>query len=68
MAPPAPGHRNPALYKKLALAEKLLKLRMLENDDAAQLIVTELESHMENLKGDYLIGIIRSIKKAQSRI
>ena len=68
MAPPAPDLRSPALFKKLALAEKLLKLRMLENDDATQLIVTELESHMENLKGDYLLGIIRSIKKAQSRI
>lgn len=59
MAPPAPDQRNPALFKRLALAEKMLKLRMLENDDAAQLIVTELESHMENLKGDYLLGIIR---------
>lgn len=67
-APPAPEHQNPVLAKKLMLAEKMLKLRMLENDDATQLIISELESHMENLKGGYLAGIIQSIRSSQSRI
>jgi len=53
------------LHKKLALSQKLVQLKTLESNDASQLIISELESHMENLKGEYLLGIINRIKQSK---
>ena len=40
---------------RLNLAEKIMKLRALEINDSMDLIVKELENHLENLKGDFLM-------------
>jgi len=50
------------IEKRLRLAEHMVKLRSLEMSDAVEFIAQQLESHLENLKGDYLIGIIKNIR------
>jgi len=50
----------------LNLAEKIMKLRALETNDSIDMIVKELENHLENLKGDFLTQIINRIKKNKS--
>ena len=46
----------------------MLKLRTLEISDSVEYIVLELEQHLENLKGDYLVGIINNIRQTQERL
>jgi hypothetical protein len=36
--------------------------------ESIQHIVIELDGHLENLKGDYLIQIIKRIKKMQNKL
>lgn len=50
------------------LAEKLLKLKSFEINGSIDFIVKELESHLENLKGDFLTQIINRIKNASSKM
>lgn len=42
------------INKQLLLSQKLLELKMVENIDSADHVIRELESHIENLKGEYL--------------
>ena len=39
----------------------MLKLRCLEVNDAAELIIDEFQKHLDILKGDYLKSIIKKI-------
>lgn len=42
------------INKQLLLSQKMLELKMVENIDSADHVIQELESHIENLKGEYL--------------
>ena len=44
------------------LTEKMLKLRVIEMNDSVGLIMEGLHKHMQNLKGDYLTGVINQIR------
>ena len=46
----------------------MLKLRASEINQSIQYIVKEFESHLENLKGDFLTQIINRIKAANKNL
>jgi hypothetical protein len=48
------------------MAQKVAVLRTKEMGEAASHIISELDNHLENLKGDYLIQIIKRMKKHSS--
>jgi hypothetical protein len=41
---------------------------MVENIDSADYVIRELESYMEMLKGEYLMGIVCEINDIKSKI
>lgn len=61
-------HQIQQIEKKLVLASQMLKLRTIEISQSANFIVKQLEGHQEMLKGDYLIGVINSIRKIQDKL
>ena len=56
------------ISKQLILSQKLLELKMVENIDSADLVINELETHIEMLKGEYLQGIVTELRDIKYRI